>query len=80
LAGVITVLPLVWFNVAARSMALSTLGFFQYLSPTTTILLAVFVYGESFTRGHAVAFTCIWLALALVSGESLARARRLKAH
>jgi len=77
LAGIITVLPLVWFNVAARSMPLSTLGFFQYLSPTTTFLLAVFVYGEPFTQGYVVAFTCIWLALALVSGESVVRARRL---
>ena len=78
LAGVITVLPLVWFNVAARIMNLSTIGFFQYLSPTVTFLLAVFVYGEPFTRGYAVAFTCIWLALALVSTETLLRSRRPK--
>ena len=38
-------------------------------------LLSVFFYGEAFTRGHAVAFGCIWLALAMVSAESLARSR-----
>jgi chloramphenicol-sensitive protein RarD len=76
LAGLVTVLPLVWFNVAARSMPLSTLGFFQYVAPTVTFLLAVFLYDEPFTQGHAVAFACIWLALALVSAESLLRARR----
>ena len=79
LAGVITVLPLVWFNVAARCMPLSTLGFFQYVAPTITFLLAVFIYGEPFTQGHAVAFTCIWLALVMVSAESVVRARRRKA-
>jgi chloramphenicol-sensitive protein RarD len=76
LAGPVTILPLVWFNVAARSLRLSTLGFFQYIAPSMTFLLSVFVYGEVFTQGHAVAFGCIWLALALVSAESLARSRK----
>ena len=76
LAGPLTVLPLVWFNVAARFLPLSTVGFFQYLAPTITFLLAVFVYGEPFTRGHAVAFGCIWSALALISLESILRGNR----
>jgi chloramphenicol-sensitive protein RarD len=76
LAGLITVLPLVWFNVAARHLPLSTVGFIQYLSPTTTSLLAVFVYHEAFTPGHAVAFACIWTALAMVSAETITRSRR----
>lgn len=75
-AGVITVLPLVWFNVAAHILPLSWVGLFQYISPTITFLLAVFFYGEVFTRGHAVAFACIWCAAALVTGESVLRARR----
>jgi len=76
LAGPVTVLPLVWFNVAAKSLRLSTLGFFQYIAPSMTFLLSVFIFGETFTQGHAVAFGCIWLALAMVSAESLARSRR----
>jgi len=76
LAGVVTVLPLVWYNVAAKHLPLSAVGFFQYLSPTLTSLLAVFVYSEAFTLGHAVAFACIWFALALVSAETLVRRRR----
>jgi chloramphenicol-sensitive protein RarD len=78
-AGIVTVLPLVWFNVAALNLSLSTVGFFQYLAPTITFLLAVFVYGESFTIGHAVAFGCIWLALLMVTVESIFRGRRLRA-
>lgn len=76
LAGLVTILPLVWFNVAARSLRLSTLGFFQYIAPSMTFLLSVFIYGEAFTQGHAVAFGCIWLALAMVSAESVARSRK----
>jgi chloramphenicol-sensitive protein RarD len=75
LAGLVTVLPLIWFNVAARSLRLTTLGFFQYIAPSMTFLLSVFVYGEAFTRGHAVAFGCIWFALAMISLESWKKAR-----
>jgi chloramphenicol-sensitive protein RarD len=79
LAGLVTILPLVWFNVAARTLRLSTLGFFQYIAPSLTFLMSVFIYGETFTRGHAVAFSCIWFALAMVSIESLMRSRRVSA-
>jgi chloramphenicol-sensitive protein RarD len=73
--GLITVLPLVWFNVAARSLPLSTIGFFQYIAPSMTFLLSVFLWNEPFTQGHAVAFGCIWFALALVSAETWKRSR-----
>lgn len=76
LSGFITVLPLIWFNTAARHMNFSTLGFFQYIAPTLTFLLAVFLYGETFTQGHAVAFTCIWAALVVISLDRLRRMRR----
>jgi chloramphenicol-sensitive protein RarD len=80
LAGPVTALPLLWFASAARRLRLSTLGLFQYLAPTLALLLAVFLYGEAFTRAHAIAFALIWSALALytadalqASGSSLAR-------
>ena len=71
--GAVTVIPLVWFNTAAQNLSLSVVGFFQYISPTLTFSLAVFIYGEPFTQGHMVAFTCIWLSLAMVSAESVFR-------
>jgi chloramphenicol-sensitive protein RarD len=75
-SAVVTVLPLIWFNMAAQKLPLSILGFFQYIGPSLSFLIAVFLYGEQFTAGHAVAFSCIWLALALVSIEPFRRARR----
>ncbi len=75
-SGLATVLPLIWFNMAAQKLPLSTLGFFQYIAPSISFLLAVYLYGEQFTSGHAAAFICIWLALALVSVEPLRRSRR----
>ena len=76
LAGLVTVLPLVWFNVAARNLRLSTVGFFQYIAPSMTFLLSVFLYKEVFTQGHVVAFACIWSALAMVSTETVFRMKR----
>lgn len=75
LAGLITITPLIWFNVAARKLTLSTVGFFQYIAPSMTFLLSVFVYDEPFTQGHAVAFGCIWFALAMVSIETWRKSR-----
>ena len=77
LAGLVTILPLIWFNLAARTLTLTALGFFQYIAPTLSFTLAVFVYGEAFTPGHAVAFGCIWFALFMVSFESLVRSRKI---
>jgi len=75
-SGLVTVLPLIWFNMAAKKLPLSILGFFQYLTPSMSFMIAVYLFGERFTFGHAVAFGCIWLALALVSFETVHRARR----
>ena len=76
-SGVATALPLIWFASAARRMRLSTLGLFQYLAPTLSFLLAVFVYGEPYTGTHAFTFACIWTALALYSWDALRMASRL---
>lgn len=69
-AGVVTALPLIWFASAARRLRLATIGLFQYIAPSLALALAVLRYGEPFTRAHAVAFGCIWSALALYSFES----------
>lgn len=76
--GVITVVPLIWFNTAAQNLALTTVGFFQYIAPSLSFLVAVFIYDEAFTRGHMVAFGCIWASLAMVSAESALRPRRVR--
>jgi chloramphenicol-sensitive protein RarD len=73
LAGLVTAVPLFFFASAARRLRLSTVGFFQYIAPTCNLLLAVFVFGEPFTRTHLITFLFIWAALAIVMVESLAR-------
>jgi chloramphenicol-sensitive protein RarD len=70
-AGVLTAFPLIWFARGVRQLRLSTMGLIQYISPTVQFLLAVLLFGERFTSAHAMAFGCIWLALALYSLDAL---------
>jgi len=78
-AGLVTALPLLWFNTAAQLLPLSTLGFLQYLSPTGQFLLAVLAYGEPLTRDRLVAFACIWAALAIFTVDQLRTRKRIAA-
>ncbi len=73
LAGLVTAVPLFFFASAARRLRLSTVGFFQYIAPSGNLLIAIFVFGEPFTRTHLITFLFIWAALAIVTVESLAR-------
>lgn len=66
-SGVITAIPLLWFVAGARRLKLATIGLVQYISPTGQFLLAVLLYGETFTRAHAVTFGLIWVSLAVYS-------------
>jgi hypothetical protein len=59
---VITAAPLLCFASAARRLPLSTLGFFQYVAPSLSFLIAVGVYHEPFGRAQAIAFACVWTA------------------
>ncbi|MEZ5998543.1 MAG: EamA family transporter RarD [Hyphomonas sp.] len=79
-AGPITAVPLILFALAAKRLRMSTIGMMQYIGPTIQFLIAVLVFRESFGPTHAIAFGCIWAALAIFTVDSLvgeAKARRL---
>ena len=76
--GIVTAVPLVWFGYAARHLRLVTIGFLQYLSPSISFILGLFVYHETFTRQRFITFLLIWFALAFVSVEAVWRWRATK--
>ena len=78
--GIVTAVPLLWFGYATRHLRLATIGFLQYLAPTGSFFLGVFVYREPFTRGHLITFGLIWFALALFTGEAFVRWRSTRAR
>jgi chloramphenicol-sensitive protein RarD len=54
------------------------LGFYQYILPTTQLLLALLYYGQTPSLNTVLSFALIWLALFVVMGETLWRARALR--
>jgi chloramphenicol-sensitive protein RarD len=75
-AGAVTVVPLILFTLGVRRLPLSTAGLLQYIAPTCTFLLAVFLYNEPFTGAHAVSFGLIWTALGIYTIDLRHRLRR----
>jgi chloramphenicol-sensitive protein RarD len=71
LGGLITVIPLLLFNGAATRMKLSTLGFFQYIGPSCSFLLAIFIYKEELNFDKLITFCLIWIALVIFSLDSI---------
>lgn len=71
LGGFVTVLPLLWFASATIRIPLTTLGFFQYLAPSISLMLGVFVFGEVVTAGRWFGLSLIWFALLMFSLENL---------
>lgn len=70
LCGVATAVPLLLYVAAAKLLPFTTIGLLQYSAPTIQLLMAVVIFDEPFTTVHLVAFSFIWSALALYSGES----------
>jgi chloramphenicol-sensitive protein RarD len=65
--GPATTVPLLLFAVAARRLSMTTLGLFQYLSPTIQFLLGIWLFHEPFGSARFAGFVLIWIALALYS-------------
>lgn len=80
LGGPVTTIPLLLFAAGVRRIQLATLGFLQYVSPTITFLLAIFLYREPFDLVRLAAFCVIWTALALFSVDTFRAARRMRNH
>lgn len=76
LSGLITVIPLLTFTAATKYLKLSTMGFLQYLSPTLSLFVAVFIYDESLDKYKIISFTLIWISLVLASFSRIKRVRR----
>ena len=76
--GIVTGVPLLWFAHAARHLRLTTLGFLQYLAPSCTFFLGIFVFHEPFRRAQMLTFALIWIALAIFTLDAVRRWRLTK--
>jgi chloramphenicol-sensitive protein RarD len=78
LAGPLTVVPLLFFALAARRLRLSTIGIMQFIAPTLQFLVGL-LYGERLTTAHVICFTLIWIAVVLFSFDAWRASRTREA-
>lgn len=76
-SGVATATPLLWYGTGANRVKLSTMGFLQYISPTISLFIGIFLYGEKFTGTHMISFGFIWIGLVIYSISNLDAMSRL---
>ncbi|RAK18435.1 chloramphenicol-sensitive protein RarD [Anoxybacillus vitaminiphilus] len=65
--GPATALPLLYFAKGVKRIPLTMIGFLQYIAPTITLLLGIFLFHETFTKTHLYSFSFIWAALIIFS-------------
>ena len=75
-SGAVTSIPLFLFSKGAQGAKLSTIAFLQYITPTISLALGIFLYREEFNKTRAVSFAFIWFALAVYSVGLLRKARQ----
>ena len=71
MAGVVTAVPLLLFAAAARRLPLVTVGLIQFVTPVLQLLVGVLVLGEHVSARLWVGFGIVWVALVLLSIDSL---------
>ncbi len=74
-SGPLTAGVLMVFAAAARRIRLSTLGLIQYVTPVLQLLVGIAVFGEEMSSIRWGGFALIWVALLVVSVDSLRRLR-----
>lgn len=74
--GVITVVPLLLFGMAAVRLPLSTVGMLQYIAPIMQFLIAVVILHEAMPLERWMGFVVVWMAVVVLVTDSLRHRRR----
>lgn len=67
LSGIVTATPLIFYAESSKRLPLNVVGFLQYISPTLSLILGIFVFKESFDLNGLIAFALIWIGLIFFS-------------
>lgn len=63
LCGLFTAIPLGLFGVAANKVPLVTLGIIEYVSPSISLIIGIFLFREPFDAVQFTAFAIVWVGL-----------------
>ena len=79
MAGLVTAIPLLLFAAAAQRVPLVTMGLIQFMTPVMQLIVGVLLLNEHVTSSSWVGFGIVWIALVILSVDSLRAARRSRA-
>lgn len=78
MAGVASAVPMGLFSFAARNLPLLTLGLTEYISPSISLILGIFLFKEPFDIIQFSAFAIIWIGLIFFTYGELVDVRSKK--
>ena len=64
------------FGAAATRLPLVTIGLLQYLAPVLQFVTGVLIFHETMTGVRWVGFSLVWVALVMLTFESIHNRRR----
>jgi chloramphenicol-sensitive protein RarD len=76
--GIVTALPLLWFAAGTRRIKFYMMGFLQYIAPSISLFLGVFIFKEYFSLSHMISFGFIWAGLLVFTLSNLGLPKALK--
>jgi chloramphenicol-sensitive protein RarD len=74
-AGVVTAVPLLLFADAVPRISYISMGFIQYISPTITFFLSVFLFREPIPPMKLLGFVLIWVGLLIFCADNARTAK-----
>jgi len=74
-AGAVTAIPLLLFNGATTRLPLTTIGLLQYITPTLTFCIGVWIRHENMSAARWAGFVIIWVALSVLALDLLKSSR-----
>lgn len=63
LSGIVTALPLLLYAEGTKRLPLTVVGFLQYIAPTISLFLGIFIFKEPFELSQIGPFVLIWIGL-----------------
>lgn len=79
LSGIVSSIPLLLYAESTKRLPLNTVGFLQYLSPTISLLIGIYIFKEPFDASSLYAFSFIWIGLILFTYLQYKLLRKKKA-
>ena len=76
-SGLMTLIPVALFGYAAKKTPLQLLGLAQYVSPTISLLLGIFLFREPTDRVQMMALGIIWIGLVFFTYGEFERMKEL---